>query len=41
MIPFIRDVDNMKKTEIKSRLMIAKGRKGDGHEKWAKSFFLK
>ena len=41
MTPFIRDVENMKKTEIKSRLMIAKGREGGGHEEWAKSFFLK
>ena len=32
---------SVKKTEIKSRLMIAKGREGGGHEEWAKSFFLK
>ena len=42
MIPFIRDVKNTKKkkkTEIKSKLMIAKGREGGGHEEWARVSF--
>ena len=28
-----------KKTEIKSKLMIAKGREGGGHEEWARVSF--